>query len=333
MTEGVRGRREALGLSQSDVAEAAGLSRQLIGTVETGRHVPNVNAALALARALGTTVEDLFGIQIEQWEPALEQPAHEGAALLAVRVGERLVYAPLSEPGAESFWQRADGVFQGGRVNLFAGIEPEGFAVAGCDPALGLAASFLPQRGASRLVAIPATSAAARRALADGRLHAALIHGPAREMGAPSEGVSRMKLARWRVGLAGRPGSKIELSLVAGGRTKLARLAAGAEAQKTLDRALLHHGGSSKVTGPVASGHLDSARLVAYGAADLGVVMEPAARTFGLEFHPLEEHVVVLETYKRWAEHPGIRALAALFGSKTFRVRLGVVGGYDLYGS
>ena len=196
MTKGVRGRREALGLSQSDVAEAAGLSRQLIGTVETGRHVPSVNAALALARALGTTVEDLFGTRIEQWEAALEQPADEGAPLLAVRVGERLVYAPLSEHGAESFRQRADGIYEGGRVHLFAGIEPEGFAVAGCDPALGLAASFLPQRGASRLVAIQATSAAAMRALAGGRLHAALIHGPAESMGAPSEGVTRMNLAR-----------------------------------------------------------------------------------------------------------------------------------------
>ena len=330
MAEGVRRRREALGLSQMDLAAAAGLSRQLIGTVETGRHLPSVNAALALARALETTVENLFDTPIEQWEAPLEHPADEGAALLAVRVGECLVYAPLSEHGAGSFWQRADGTFKGGRVQLFSGIEPEGFAVAGCDPALGLAASFLPQRGPSRLVAIPATSAAARRALDDGRLHAALIHGPTKAIGAPSEGMTRMRLARWRVGLAGRPGSRIDLARLVGGRTKLAGLAAGAEAQKALDRALLDHGGSSKVTGPVASGHLESARLVAYGVADLGVAMEPAARAYGLQFYPLEEHIVVLETHERWAEHPGARALTALFASKTFRAHLGVVGGYDL---
>jgi DNA-binding XRE family transcriptional regulator len=330
MSEQVRRRREALGLSQMDVAAAAGLSRQLIGTVESARHVPSVNAALAIARALETTVEHLFGNQIEQWEAALEEPADEGTALLAVRVGERLVYAPLSEHGAGSFWQRADGTFKGGRVQLFTGIEPEGFAVAGCDPALGLAASFLPQRGPSRLVAIPATSATARRALDDGRLHAALIHGPAESIGAPSGGVARMKLARWRVGLAGRPGSRIDLARVASGRTRLARLAAGAEAQKALDRALRGHGGSSKVTGPIASGHLESARFVAYGAADLGVVMEPAARAYGLQFNPLEDHLVVLEIHERWAENPGARALTALFASRTFRAHLGVVGGYDL---
>ena len=330
MAERIRRRREALGLSQADVAVAAGLTRQLVGTMETGRHVPSVGAALALAKTLETTVEDLFAEAIERWEPALGRPADEGAALLAVRVGERLIYSPLSEHGAGSSWQRADGAFKGGRVELFSGIEPEGFAVAGCDPALGLAASFLPQRGPSRLVAIPATSTAARRALDDGRLHAALIHGPADTIGSSAAGVARLNLARWRVGLAGRPGSRIDLVGLAGGRARLARLSAGAEAQKALDRALVDHGGSSRVTGVVASGHLESARLVAHGVADLGVVMEPAALAFGLDFHPLAEHIVFVELYERWTEHPGARALTALFASKPFRVHLELVGGYEL---
>ena len=330
MAARIRHRREALGLSQADVALAAGLTRQLVGTVERGQHVPSVNAAIALARTLETTVEDLFGEAIERWEPALGQPADEGAALFAVRVGERLIYSLLAGAGEGSFWQRADGTLKGGRVELFSGIEAEGFAIAGCDPALGLAASFLPQRGPSRLVAIPATSAAARRVLDAGRLHGALIHGPEDTIGAPSEGVERMNLARWRVGLAGRPGSRIDLDRLAGGRTRLARLAAGAEAQKALDRALRGHGGSSKVAGVVASGHLESARLVAYGAADLGVVMEPVVLAYGLDFTPLEEHIVFLETDECWTEHPGARALTALFASRTFRVHLGLVGGYDL---
>jgi len=56
MSQRIRRRREALGLSQRDVAGAAGLSRQLVGTVERGRHLPSVNAALALARALDARV-------------------------------------------------------------------------------------------------------------------------------------------------------------------------------------------------------------------------------------------------------------------------------------
>jgi len=331
MSQRIRRRREALGLSQRDVAGAAGLSRQLVGTVERGRHLPSVNAALALARALETTVEDLFGISMGAWEAALGRRVEEGAGLAAVRVGERLVYAPLSDHVGTGFsLQRADGVFKRGRVELFSGVEPEGFAVAGCDPALALAAAYLPQKGPGRLVPIPATSAEARQALNDGRLHAALIHGPAEAMGAPSKGVARRSLARWRVGLAARLRSTIDLDRIAGGRTKLARLAAGAAAQNALERALWPHGGASEIIGPIASGHLEAARLVSYGAADLGVVMEPAARAHGLEFHALEEHLVVLEISEQWEESPGARALTDLFASRPFRLRLGIVGGYDL---
>ena len=61
-----RAARERAGLSQLDLARAAGLSRAAVGAVETGRHVPGVHAALALARVLGTTAEALFG------EPAVD---------------------------------------------------------------------------------------------------------------------------------------------------------------------------------------------------------------------------------------------------------------------
>src|SRR5918996_1761054 len=148
MTERVRRRRVALGLSQADIAAASGLSRQLVGTVETGRHVPNVGAALALARALETTVEDLFGSPAGGWEEVFGRTTAEGTALHAARVGYRRVYTPVPNHGDAGFgWQRADGVFRGGRVELLTGVEPEGFAVGGCDPALGLASSFLPQTG------------------------------------------------------------------------------------------------------------------------------------------------------------------------------------------
>ncbi|HEX6420566.1 MAG TPA: helix-turn-helix domain-containing protein, partial [Acidimicrobiales bacterium] len=61
MTDRIRALRAARGLSQRDLSERAGVSRQLVGAVEAGRHVPNVRAALALARALEVPVERLFG--------------------------------------------------------------------------------------------------------------------------------------------------------------------------------------------------------------------------------------------------------------------------------
>jgi putative transcriptional regulator len=53
-------RRIACGLSQAELASAVGVSRQTVGSIERGASVPSVRLALALAAALGTTVEPLF---------------------------------------------------------------------------------------------------------------------------------------------------------------------------------------------------------------------------------------------------------------------------------
>jgi DNA-binding transcriptional ArsR family regulator/DNA-binding XRE family transcriptional regulator len=48
------------GLTQAQLAELAGVSRQLVGAVEADRHLPRVDAAVRLAAALSTTVEELL---------------------------------------------------------------------------------------------------------------------------------------------------------------------------------------------------------------------------------------------------------------------------------
>ena len=48
------------GLTQAQLAEAAGVSRKTINTVENGVFIPSTLLALTLARALGVTVERLF---------------------------------------------------------------------------------------------------------------------------------------------------------------------------------------------------------------------------------------------------------------------------------
>src|SRR5688500_11801450 len=57
----VRRFRDARRWSQQELASAAGLSRPEVSAVETGRVVPSVKVALALGRALGLSVEALFG--------------------------------------------------------------------------------------------------------------------------------------------------------------------------------------------------------------------------------------------------------------------------------
>lgn len=56
----VRERREELGLSQADLARMAGVGQHTVSDIETGRHIPRVDVAVLIARALMRPVEELF---------------------------------------------------------------------------------------------------------------------------------------------------------------------------------------------------------------------------------------------------------------------------------
>jgi putative transcriptional regulator len=49
------------GLTQAELAGAAGVTRQTIVAVEAGDYAPSVYLALAIADRLQSTVEELFG--------------------------------------------------------------------------------------------------------------------------------------------------------------------------------------------------------------------------------------------------------------------------------
>ena len=53
--------RQMRGFSQQQLAGMAGVSRQAVSAVEAGHSDPSLRVALALAAALGMTVEELFG--------------------------------------------------------------------------------------------------------------------------------------------------------------------------------------------------------------------------------------------------------------------------------
>ncbi len=60
MRNDVRALRAARGLSQAQLAEAMGVSRQTINSIETGRYTPSLPLAIALARYFELTVEEVF---------------------------------------------------------------------------------------------------------------------------------------------------------------------------------------------------------------------------------------------------------------------------------
>ena len=63
MRNSVRQVRRRLDFTQKQLADIVGVSRQTIISVEQGRYRPSVELALLLARALSTSVENLFSLE------------------------------------------------------------------------------------------------------------------------------------------------------------------------------------------------------------------------------------------------------------------------------
>ncbi|HIS16201.1 MAG TPA: helix-turn-helix transcriptional regulator [Candidatus Scatomorpha merdavium] len=55
--------RAALDMSQQQLADAVGVSRQTINAIEKGDYNPTIRLCMAICRVLGKTLDELF------WEP------------------------------------------------------------------------------------------------------------------------------------------------------------------------------------------------------------------------------------------------------------------------
>ena len=60
MKNQVRALRVQRGLAQGQLAEAMGVSRQTINSIENDRYTPSLPLAIALARYFGIPVEEMF---------------------------------------------------------------------------------------------------------------------------------------------------------------------------------------------------------------------------------------------------------------------------------
>ena len=54
------------GLSQEQLAEAVGVTRQTIGMIEAGKFNPSLQLCIGICRALGKTLDELFWEEEEE---------------------------------------------------------------------------------------------------------------------------------------------------------------------------------------------------------------------------------------------------------------------------
>ena len=62
----IKFRRIELNMSQAELAKKAGVTRQTIGLIESGGYNPTLNLCLAICKALGKTLDELFWEEKEQ---------------------------------------------------------------------------------------------------------------------------------------------------------------------------------------------------------------------------------------------------------------------------
>ena len=366
---GLRIARQARGFSQQQLAGMAGVSRQAVSAVESGHSDPSLRVALALAQALGLSVEQLFG----PGEPAApvtavsvaplaghgagERPAAErtgGVRVMLAPVGDRFVALPLrGDTGVGLGFLPAGGLAAGSGRTAGGGVTPPPAAfaeiavrpigpprptvvVAGCDPALPLLATPLSLLDPPVAFAWwPCGSGEALRLARAGLVHAAGVHTQAGDDAGFPDGAAVVGFTAWREGLAVRPGLRAAvtgLDAIAKSRLRLVNREPGAEARRLLDRerARLHLDPADLIGYDTeAAGHLQVASAVAAGLADAGVASEPAARAYGLAFVPLARERFNLVIPAEHAASREAQALLKVLTSPWLLAQLASIPGYD----
>jgi len=341
--------RQARGLSQQQLAGVAGVTRQAVSAIESGHSDPSLRVALALAGALGMTVEALFGPG-DPADPVLARPvaaaSRGGARVVLATVGDTFVALPLhADMAARVGFGAAGGLVVGAspgpgpiEVRPLGPPRPT-LVVAGCDPALPLLETPLALLDPPVAFAWwPCGSGEALRLAAAGLVHAAGVHQPSGEREADETveipgGAEVVGFAAWREGLVVRPGARIRgLDDVARQRLRLVNREAGAQARTLLDQECARlHLTPAELPGydSRAAGHLQVAAAITGRLADAGVSSEPAALAYGLDFLPLasEQFDLVLP-----AKHAASREAAGLLKVLTspwLAAQLASLPGYD----
>lgn len=65
MKNNIRVERAIKNITQADLAERVGVSRQTINTIESNKYVPSTVLSMKIARVFGKAVEDIFTLEEE----------------------------------------------------------------------------------------------------------------------------------------------------------------------------------------------------------------------------------------------------------------------------
>ena len=360
--------RKKHGLSQAELAKQVGITRQAVYAIEANQYLPSTQIALRLAGVLDCQIEDIFSLQ--EREVVVDAELLGGAStqkkpmrVKLAQVGLRMLARPMAELGdILNFVMSADGlILEDSKastrkknshvtVKLLHSREviEQNIVIAGCDPALFLAGEHVRKINAlSGVTNWTMGSANALCALQRGEVHMAGLHlvdmksgqsnVPYLKRHARNQDFVGVHFASWVQGLLIQSGNPKRIrtvqDLIKPG-VRLVNREAGSGARFFLD-ALLEQVG---MTGEHIKGyqhevtsHLEVARHIRDGMADVGIGVETAAHYFGLDFIPLrEERYDLIMRTEFLKTHPMAAKFWDAVVSQPFRREIEALGGYNL---
>ena len=364
VTNRLRETRIAAGLSQGDLAQSAGVTRQALYAIEKNQYLPGTEVALQLAHALGTSVEDLFSLHDHENILEAELPADHSGVLKSTRVklatvGNRLVAKPVTELGDFlNYTVPADALILGGASRKKRSVYVQllksrkdvdrQIVVAGCDPAMYLAGEHVRQQaGNASVVGWNMTSLAALRALKRGDVHVAGIHLrdprsgeynlPFLKRYGQGQTVTVVRFATWQEGLLvkeGNPKQVRRLEDLARSDVRMVNREKGAGARLLLDHLLSRHRIPSQVVrgyGTIALSQIGLGRCIAEGKADVGIGAQAVAQLYNFDFIPLQEERYDLVIPTAYVDsHPGMKIFLDTLVTRKFQREIEALGGYDV---
>lgn len=331
----VKQRREALGMSQEQLSQVAGISRTGLSAIEGERLTPSVATALALGRALALPVEALFGEAVTSSEVAwARKPDSFPARYWSAEVRGKTVLFPVER--TTGLVQKQDGVAKKlAYDHKTTDLARRTLVVATCDPAAGHLAKQFERQTPFRLMVLSRTSRDALHLLHDGLVHAAGVHFAAAEHAEGNAGIlSRMEgkedlnllsVATWEEGIAYARHLQIRSAKHAvQPKVRWIGRALGAGARRSQDEVL----GSRAAPRHIASGHDEVVGSIRAGFADAGICVRMVAEEGNVGFVPLERDDYDLCFPAALADDPRLLALIEVVKSTEYRKTLAELPGY-----
>ena len=293
--------REKLSWTQARLAQETGIPRASISAIETGRISPSVQNAIKIGRALGVSVEQLFGQDrpntFDRWTGSTGgmEKRYWKARVGALNIAYPVENLPTGMLAPDGQLDQEEGI----QDSSVSSLAENTLVIATCDPLIGLLKEALAQKGI-RLIPLLRTSRAALRMLERGYVHAAGIHfGTTQSTDLNLDAAlhlktesnyTLMRYANWDAGIAVHHDMQDQsLQQMMQGPCRWINRPIGSSARDSFDQLVEQFSTPVQISGYQweAPSHQAVATIVSTGSAQAGWTLEANAMQHGLSFRPV----------------------------------------------